>query len=429
MLGLGWLLVAAAPAQAAGPTAPCLGAEPLRACHVWTGKVVRVSDGDTIAVDLDRDGTRRRREGSPDRHPSDGADALRKATRAGECHGVDATERLEELVAESGGSRTVSRRRTVPAPRLGRAAASGGRSRSSGTASGPTRGPPAAGGACAVVRERRRNGRWNGRYSRLAEEAAARGVGIWDGRSCGTDQLGPAANAVHLKVKWDANGDDGENLDGEWVRIRNTDALHPLKLGGWWFRDSALRRYTFPPGAVVLAGGSIRLRIGAGDEPTGTPFTGDSTGRLSTTRPTTGSRRATAATSSIRTGTCARTSSTRAARHASSRWPARSHSRPTTTRRSTCASATPRTGRSACSSTRSSARPGSTSSTATASCCRARSSTSTCSDGEGSGNAFARSWGQPDSSLSDQAGAVTLRNPLGAPVVCNAWGGEPCPDV
>ena len=33
-------------------------------------------------------------------------------------------------------------------------------------------------------------------YCFQAEEAAARGVGIWDGRSCGTDQLGPAANAV-----------------------------------------------------------------------------------------------------------------------------------------------------------------------------------------------------------------------------------------
>ena len=71
---------------------------------------------------------------------------------------------------------------------------------------------------------------------------------------------------VHLKVKWDANGSDGENLNGEWVRIRNTDALHPLNLAGWWFRNSALRRYRFPPGAFVVAGGSIRLRIGAGPD-------------------------------------------------------------------------------------------------------------------------------------------------------------------
>ncbi len=49
--------------------------------------------------------------------------------------------------------------------------------------------------------------------------------------------------------------------------------------------------------------------------------------------------------------------------------------------------------------------------------------------GRGTGSAFTRSWGQPESSLPDQAGAVTLRNPLGAPVVCDAWGGEPCPDV
>ena len=188
-----------------------------------------------------------------------------------------------------------------------------------------------------------------------------RGVGIWDGRSCGAGSAGPAANAVRLKVKWNANGDDGGNLNGEWVRITNTDPLHPLRLARVVVPRLALRRYLFPSGAVVLAGGSIRLRIGEGTNARDT-FTGASRARPSTTRPTTGSRRATAATSSTRTGTCARTSSTRAARPASSRWPARSNSRLTSMRRSTCASATSRAARSACTSTRSSARRGSTSS-------------------------------------------------------------------
>ena len=41
----------------------------------------------------------------------------------------------------------------------------------------------------------------------------------------------------------------------------------PSTLGGWWLRDSSLRRYTFPPEAVIAPGGRLEVTVGRrGDE-------------------------------------------------------------------------------------------------------------------------------------------------------------------
>jgi hypothetical protein len=44
-------------------------------------------------------------------------------------------------------------------------------------------------------------------------------------------------------------------------------------------------------------------------------------------------------------------------------------------------------------------------------------------------NPLARSWGFNRYLLADRKDAVSLRNPLGAPVACHAWGGFKCPRV
>jgi hypothetical protein len=109
---------------------------------------------------------------------------------------------------------------------------------------------------------------WNGVYSRLAEQAAARGVGLWNPVACG--KPGPSQDSpLSMKVKWDANGSDGKNVNGEWVRIRNADPVNAVPLGGWLLRDSATRAkndgaYKFPANAVVPAGGSVMVRVGGG---------------------------------------------------------------------------------------------------------------------------------------------------------------------
>jgi hypothetical protein len=80
---------------------------------------------------------------------------------------------------------------------------------------------------------------------------------------------------LELKLKWDANGNDGHNVNGEWVRITNADPVNDVSLRGWYVRDAYLRRYEFPKqfkfprAAIVPAGQSIQVHVGKGkDTPT-----------------------------------------------------------------------------------------------------------------------------------------------------------------
>ena len=96
---------------------------------------------------------------------------------------------------------------------------------------------------------------WNAGYSALAEQAAAGQAGIWSPAYCG---LGPS-DASPLRVIARAE-------DGEWIRIRNQDALNEVHLGGWWVRDSALRRYVFPDWATLPPGESLTVYVGGGTD-------------------------------------------------------------------------------------------------------------------------------------------------------------------
>jgi hypothetical protein len=103
----------------------------------------------------------------------------------------------------------------------------------------------------------------NGTLNVLAERAARAGIGIWDPDACGA---GPHEHAgLGLTVNWDADGNDFENVNGEWVRIHNPSGQN-VSLAGWWLRDSALRRYRFPSWAVVPARGTIKLHAGRGTD-------------------------------------------------------------------------------------------------------------------------------------------------------------------
>jgi hypothetical protein len=113
---------------------------------------------------------------------------------------------------------------------------------------------------------------WNRAYSVLAERAAAAGIGLWNPAGCGS---GPSQSSpLQMTLNWDADGDDNLNVNGEWVRIRNLDPRTDVPLGGWWLRDSSLRRYTFPFGVILPPGTSIRLRVGKGDDDIDTLYWG-----------------------------------------------------------------------------------------------------------------------------------------------------------
>jgi endonuclease YncB( thermonuclease family) len=224
-------------------------------CTFTTARVVHVHDGDTIEA---------RAGGRNLRVRITGIQAMEmrvyssfRERRRGTCHAVAATNRLERLLGRSGrtvrlgaqdaGSRSGKRlRRTVAFRRNGRWVDAGSIMVAEGHVlwlSNPV------------------EWAWNATYARLSEQAQARGKNLWNPTTCGA---GPAAGAeLDVHINWDADGVDVENPGGEWFRLSNRSA-EDVALGGWSVRDSALRSFTFPSGAVVRAGRSVTVYVGRG---------------------------------------------------------------------------------------------------------------------------------------------------------------------
>ncbi len=253
-------LACATPAAAsAAGTGPCLDGGGGPTCHYWTAKVVSVNDGDTVYADVGGDGSHRvesvrfssvqaMEQHTYSSHPS---------RRTGECHAVEATARAEQLIrashwrvrlsAQDPASRAGDRLRRFVAVRRG------GRWRDLGAIlmrEGHTLWMPA------VVETS-----WNRRYATLEQEAKRARVGLWNPTHCG---VGPSQHAVlKMWVNWDAPGRDAP--DNEWMKIFNPGTT-AVALGGWWVRDSMLRRLTFPNGTVLPAGETITVHTGAGPQ-------------------------------------------------------------------------------------------------------------------------------------------------------------------
>src|SRR5829696_3571211 len=250
---------AAAPAPAAAANGPCIPEyKHGPTCSVWTGKVRYVDDGDTLDADVPGDGL-----GGLLRVRITGMQAMeqtsyRAARRGGDCHAVEATNRLEQLV-----------RRSKMRVRL---AALYPDSRSRGRRLR----------AVAV----RSKGRWrdvsrimlneghalwwappnedfgNVRYSVIAQKTAAARRGLYSPNYCGD---GPnEGHPIKAWANWDADGSDVDDLNGEWVKVKNLDPVNALPLDGWYLRDSSLRRFTFPSGSSIAPGGEVKVYAGAG---------------------------------------------------------------------------------------------------------------------------------------------------------------------
>jgi micrococcal nuclease len=251
------LLALAAPASAA--TGPCIPGGGGPTCHIWKGKVTFIADGDTINVDIAHDGTSK-----PKSIRFTGINAMElrryskyRARRRGDCHGVAATNRLEHflraahmrvrLAAQDPRSRSGHRLRRNVSVRLHGAWVDLDRVIiSEGYALWLPNGVEWA---------------WNAEYHQLVLQAAAAHLRLWNPTGCG---VGPSPNAgLTMQLNYDADHNDGQNVNGEWARITNPSGA-PVPIAHWWFRDSALRRYTFPPGAVIPAHDSILVRAGKG---------------------------------------------------------------------------------------------------------------------------------------------------------------------
>ena len=218
------VLFAALAAPASASVGPCLpGGSPDGAlCTFWTGKVTFVADGDTIDVDIAGDGSKRAR-----RVRLTGINAMEltryshtASKRRGDCHGVEATARLEQLLKRA--------RWRVRLAAQDPASTTGGRLR------------------------RQVSARLNGRWVDVGRALLAEGHALWL-----PNGHGPAAQ-LSMEVQYDPRGNERLDVNGEYAEIHN-DSDHDVALGGWWFRDSALRRYTFPQDATVPAGQTLRL--------------------------------------------------------------------------------------------------------------------------------------------------------------------------
>lgn len=235
------------------------------------GTVVFVPDGDTIDVKIDgvaadsgRDGTRIRFLATQATEMYEYHHDLTQAT--GECHAVDAAKRLKELLYTGGNGRRVRlTARDASSSNLGREA----RFVATQTADGVWHDVGSV-----LVREgqvipsyQKSEYTYNKSYRQLSQAAAARGIGLWDTDFCGK---GPTAN-LSVRVKWDADGDDSVNVNGEYVKITNKGSA-TVKLAGWWVRDSATRKlatktqtrrgFIFPSGAKVASGKSVYVHVG-----------------------------------------------------------------------------------------------------------------------------------------------------------------------
>jgi endonuclease YncB( thermonuclease family) len=239
LLSLLTLLVAvlmATPAAAnAASTGPCVPGTQRPVCHFWMAKTTFVADGDTIYARVDGEN-----HNSTIRFIGINAMELTRysskaSNRRGFCQGVQAANLVESYIKRAHGRvRLAAQHASSKTGKRGRLRRSvfvqvGGRWVD-----------------LAHVEMEAGLALWlpnpveyahNGEYHLLAEQAAAARRGLYDPASCGA---GPSAGAdVRVRLKWDADGADGSNLNDEWVRLDNLSAA-PVSLAGWWLRDSWL---------------------------------------------------------------------------------------------------------------------------------------------------------------------------------------------
>ena len=262
---------------------PCVVGTKAPKCKVWTAKVKFAADGDTFRPRI-KEGRKWTPRGQKTvRMTGIQAPELSSYSRAhgrkGNCMGVEATETLEKLI----------KRRTVRLVAMkGASKTAGGRARLRRTVQ-VKRGGRWIDPAMVLLQKGLAlwlpNGSdewaWNGVYGRLAEEAAAKGVGLWNPNACSKTASSPT-DQLSVKVKWDAEGTDGKKTaNGEWVRIHNNDPVNPVSLRGWTLRDSDLRGqkmqsgYRFPANAVIPAGSSITVHVGSGQDGNGKYYWGE----------------------------------------------------------------------------------------------------------------------------------------------------------
>ena len=100
-------------------------------------------------------------------------------------------------------------------------------------------------------------------YAELQQTAQREGRGLWASDACGASDLDGVV--IEIEVNADAPGDDGQNLNGEWVRLANAGG-EAIDLDGWEVADeSASHRYTFDD-LRLAPGADVTLFSGCGPD-------------------------------------------------------------------------------------------------------------------------------------------------------------------
>ena len=107
-------------------------------------------------------------------------------------------------------------------------------------------------------------------YYAAESDAQDAGRGLWTCRSPGSD--GPTtpteSGLAVANIHYDAEGNDNENLNDEYVVFENT-VDSTLSLSGWTVSDEAGHTYTFPDGYSLGPSELVTLYTGSGtDDPT-----------------------------------------------------------------------------------------------------------------------------------------------------------------
>jgi len=97
------------------------------------------------------------------------------------------------------------------------------------------------------------------RYRAAAADAREANRGLW---ACTVE---PTTEVVVDAVHADAAGRDGDNLNDEYLVLRNP-GNESVSLGGWTVHDEAGHTYTFPDGVTLAPGETLTLHSGSGQD-------------------------------------------------------------------------------------------------------------------------------------------------------------------
>lgn len=110
-------------------------------------------------------------------------------------------------------------------------------------------------------------------YSEAATQARSEEVGVWgftgssggSGDSGGGSEDTSGSSVEVVSIHEDAEGNDNENLNDEYVTFENTGSSS-VEMTGWTVSDEADHVYRFPSGFTLDAGESVTLYTGSGSD-------------------------------------------------------------------------------------------------------------------------------------------------------------------